>query len=60
MPDYTYRDTYQMGEDTTEYRLLTSEYVSETEFEGRKILKVDPAGLEMLANEAFNDIDSSS
>lgn len=56
MPDYTYRDTYQMGEDTTEYRLLTSEYVSETEFEGRKILKVDPAGLEMLANEAFNDI----
>jgi fumarate hydratase class I len=56
MSDYTYSETFQLSEDTTEYRMLTSDYVSESEFEGQTILKVDPKGLEMLANEAFNDV----
>ena len=56
MPDYTYTNTFQQGEDPTEYRLLTTDYVTETEFEGQPILKVDPKGLELLAYEAFTDV----
>ncbi|MFT5125845.1 MAG: fumarate hydratase class I, partial [Verrucomicrobiales bacterium] len=56
MAEYIYSDTYQVGEDTTEYRLLTRDYVSETTFEGQRILKVDPKGLELLSNVAFNDV----
>lgn len=56
MADYTYSETFQEGEDTTEYRLLTRDFVSESEFEGQKILKVDPKGLEFLAHAAFSDV----
>ena len=43
-------------EDKTEYRLLTKDYVSVEECCGRKILKVDPKGLELLSREAFADV----
>ena len=45
-----------MSADTTEYRLLTKDYVKVVECDGRKILKVDPAGLELLSREAFADV----
>ncbi len=53
---FFYQDPFPLGEDTTKYRLLTKEHVSVTEFEGKKILKVNPAGLTLLANQAFHDI----
>ena len=45
-----------MGEDTTEYRLLTKDYVKVVECDGRKILKVDPKGLEELSKAAYSDV----
>ena len=56
MAEFRYEKPYQIEKDTTKYRLLTGEYVSTTEFEGKKILKVDPKGLELLAKEAVSDI----
>lgn len=38
------------------WRKLTDEHVSMTEFEGEKVLKVEPAALELLSREAFHDI----
>jgi fumarate hydratase class I len=47
---------FEHGEDTTPYRKLTSDYVSTAAFEGRDILKVDPAGLTLLARDALDDV----
>src|SRR5688572_28174941 len=49
-------DILPLGEDTTPYRLLTKDFVKTSDFEGRPLLKVDPAGLELLAYEAMKDI----
>ena len=46
---------FQLGKDDTEYYLLTKDYVSEGEFEGHKILKVQPEALTLLAKQAFHD-----
>lgn len=37
-------------------KLLTKDYVSVEECGGRKVLKIDPKGLELLAREAFADV----
>ena len=47
---------FQLGEDKTEYRLLTDKYVSVSEFEGHPILKVEKEGLRLLMNQAFHDV----
>ena len=44
-----------LGEDSTPYRLLTSDHVSSGTFEGRDILKVDTEGLILLADQAIRD-----
>ncbi|MDR1654252.1 MAG: fumarate hydratase [Prevotellaceae bacterium] len=41
--------------DNTEYYLLTKDFVSEADFEGKKILKVAPEGLTALAKAAMHD-----
>jgi fumarate hydratase class I len=56
MAEFHYQAMFEHGEDTTPYRKLTSDYVSTTEFEGRDILKVDPAGLTLLARDALDDV----
>lgn len=53
---FKYQKPFPVKKDDTPYRLLTSAYVSTTDFDGRKILKIDPAGLELLAREAFNEV----
>lgn len=53
------KDTFSLfplGKDKTEYRKLTSNFVSEDEFKGEKILSVDPKALELLSEQAFSDI----
>ncbi len=42
--------------DSTEYRLITKDFVSVEECCGRQILKIQPEGLSLLAKEAFNDV----
>jgi fumarate hydratase class I len=56
MSKFTYQKPFPIKKDTTSYRLLTKEFVSTVEFDGRKILKVAPEGLELLAREAFADV----
>ena len=56
MSEFKYQEPFPMSEDTTEYRLLTKDYVSVEECCGRKILKVAPEGLNLLAREAFRDV----
>lgn len=55
MANFQYQDPFPMGKDTTEYELLTDKYVSTIEVDGQKILKVDPAGLTLLAQAAMHD-----
>src|SRR3954465_2220366 len=56
MPEFAYTDLLPMGEDTTPYRLVTSEGVSTFEADGRAFLKVEPEALRKLAEEAIHDI----
>jgi fumarate hydratase class I len=55
-PPFVYQEMFPMGEDTTKYRLLTKDYVSVGEFEGKPILKVEPEGLRLLAETAWHDV----
>ena len=55
-PEFKYAPMFQLGKDTTEYYLLTKDYVSESEFEGHKILKIEPEVLTAMANAAFRDV----
>ncbi len=56
MSKFVYQKPFPIKKDTTTYRLLTKDFVSTVEFDGRKILKVAPEGLELLAKEAFADV----
>lgn len=55
-PDFHYQDPFPLEKDDTQYRLITSNYVSVGEFEGHPMLKVEPEGLRLLAAEAFHDV----
>ena len=50
------RDQFDMGLDQTRYRLLSKDYVSVGTIDGAKVLKVDPAALTFLANQAMRDV----
>ena len=56
MSEFKYQKPFPVGKDTTNYRKLTSDFVSTVEVDGRKILKVDPKALELLASEAMADV----
>jgi len=56
MAEFIYEKPIQPGKDTTRYKLLTKEYVKVVEEGGRKILTVDPKGLEILAKKAVSEI----
>ncbi len=54
--EFHYEPMFQLGEDKTEYYLLTKDHVSVSEFEGTPILKVEAEGLTKMANAAFRDV----
>jgi fumarate hydratase class I len=56
MTDFAYHKPFPLGPDKTEYKLVTTDGISVSEFEGREILKVSPETLTRLANEAVKDI----
>lgn len=56
MPGFCYQDPFPLAQDDTKYRLLTKDYVTLADFEGKEILKVDPEGLTYLANHAMRDV----
>ena len=53
---FKYQEMFPMGKDTTEYYLLTKEYVSVEKFGDKEILKVEPEALTRLANAAMRDV----
>ena len=55
-PPFKYQAPFPLGPDTTEYYLLTKEYVSVSEFEGQPMLKIAKEGLTAMANAAFRDV----
>ena len=55
--DFKYAPMFQLGEDKTEYRLLSKEGVTTAEFEGKTIVKVSKEALTLLAQQAFHDVE---
>ncbi|MCA9169633.1 MAG: fumarate hydratase, partial [Planctomycetales bacterium] len=53
---FHYQELFELGNDDTQYRLLTKDYVQVREFDGREVLCVDPAALTLLSAQAFHDI----
>ena len=55
-PPFIYLKMFPLGIDDSNYVLLTKDYVSTAEFEGKKILKIDPEGLAVLARNAMRNV----
>jgi len=55
-PDFKYAPMFQLGQDETEYYLLTKEGVSVGDFEGQPILKVTKEALTALSEHCFHDV----
>jgi fumarate hydratase class I len=56
LPPFYYQKMFPLGEDQTEYRLLTNEFVETIDFNGETIVKVAPEGLTYLAETAMREI----
>lgn len=56
MADFKYQKPFPLSEDKTTYRKLSGDFVSTLEIDGKKILKIAPEGLELLAKEAMADV----
>jgi fumarate hydratase class I len=55
-PEFTYQDLLPIGEDKTEYRLLTKDGVSTFTAQGREFLKVSSEAISNLTQVAIHDI----
>jgi fumarate hydratase class I len=56
MPEFRFQEMFELGPETTEYRKISSDYVSTAQFEGSTVLKVEPEALSFLAAEAIDDV----
>lgn len=56
MSTFFYQDPYPILKDTTNYRKITSEHVEVVKVGDREILNIKPEALEILAQEAMNDV----
>ncbi len=56
MPEFAFTELLPQGSDETEYRLLTTEGITELEAGGRTFLQVDPEVLRLLTETAIHDI----
>ena len=56
MAEFIYEKPLQLQKDTTTYKLLTRDFVTVVEAGGRKVLTIDPKGLELLAKKAVSDL----
>jgi len=55
-PPFHYQKQFPLGEDRSEYRLLTNEFVQAVDFDGELILKVQPEALTYLSETAMKEI----
>ncbi|WP_136806144.1 fumarate hydratase [Desulfosediminicola flagellatus] len=58
MTEFYYQEPFPLSKDDTKYRKIddSEKYVSVDMFNGQEILKIDPQGLTVLANEAMRDV----
>lgn len=56
MTEFKYQEPFPLGEDDTEYRFVTSDYVSAARLGDKEFLKVEPEGLAELARKAMHDV----
>lgn len=56
MADFFYQEPYPIQKDTTEYRKVSSDFVTIEKIGNREVLNIDPKGLEFLAQEALADV----
>jgi len=56
MTEFAHHEMFPLGEDDTPWRLLTTEHVGTTHFEGKNVLTIKPEALTLLAAEAMRDI----
>ncbi len=54
--DFHYAPPFQLGKDHTPHHLLTRDFVETFEVAGRRVVKVAPEGLRLLAREAMRDV----
>lgn len=56
IPEFKYQKPFPMGEDKTEYYLLSKEGVRVEQFAGREMLCIEPEALRQLSRAAFHDV----
>ncbi|MBF0192808.1 MAG: fumarate hydratase [Magnetococcales bacterium] len=56
MADFRYGELFNLVHDQTQYRLLTQDHVQVDTFAGGRMVRVDGAGLTLLAKEAMRDV----
>jgi fumarate hydratase class I len=56
MADFSYSDLLPLGEDTTKYRLVSTEGVSVIKLGDKEFLQIEPRALELLTEVAMHDI----
>ncbi len=56
MSVFNYEKPFQILRDNTEYKIISKDYVSVEECGDREILKVQPEGLQLLAEQAMIDV----
>ncbi len=56
MAEFHYADPLPLGDNNTEYRLLSNAFVTPGEFEGMPIIKVAPEALVLLADTAIKEV----
>lgn len=56
MSTFKFQEMFPLEEDTTEYRLLSTEHVSVTSYEDGEIVNIAPAALSLLSEAAFRDV----
>ena len=56
MATFVYQEMFPQAEDRTVYRKLTADHVTPARFDDVEMLRVDPRGLTLLAEQAFTDV----
>lgn len=56
MADFDFQQLFPIGDDATEYRLLTEKHVSQDTYNDMPMLHINPEGLTQLAEAAFTDV----
>jgi fumarate hydratase, class I len=56
MTEFNHQDMFPLGEDTTAYRLITTDGIATETFGGREITVIQPEALTALTETAFRDV----